>query len=365
MAITTAPPHPPIRPEARLRHVGPNWFASVMGTGIVANAAASLPGRSPALLTAATVVWALAALMLLTLIATTAVQWIRRRDTPPPSPVMAQFWGAPPMALMTVGGGAVLLGQAWLGPEVALAVGWFLWTVGTLFGLAVAVWIPFRMMTGHEIGPESPFGGWLMPVVPPMVSAANGALLVPHLPAGDARLSMILVCAAMFGISLLATVIILPLVWQRLVQFTIGPATMVPTLWIVLGPLGQSVTAANGLAGVAAEALPEPYGAAAAAVGVFYGVPVWGFAMFWLVLAAALTLRTARERLPFALTWWSFTFPLGTVVTGTSALAAHLPAQFLATCAVGLYVLLVCAWATVLVRTLRGTWTGAVFPPRS
>ena len=34
---------------------------------------------------------------------------------------------------------------------------------------------------------------------------------------------------------------------------------MVPTLWITLGPLGQSVTAAGNLAGMAQLALPRPY----------------------------------------------------------------------------------------------------------
>ena len=42
------------------------------------------------------------------------------------------------------------------------------------------------------------------------------------------------------------------------------------------------------------------------------GVPTWGFAMMWLALAAAITVLTARRGLPFALTWWSFTLPVGT-----------------------------------------------------
>jgi hypothetical protein len=34
-------------------------------------------------------------------------------------------------------------------------------------------------------------------------------------------------------------------------------------------------------------------------------------------LAFAITIRAAREKLPFSLTWWSFTFPVGTRVTRT------------------------------------------------
>ena len=40
-------------------------------------------------------------------------------------------------------------------------------------------------------------------------------------------------------------------------------------------------------------------------------------------MAAALTRRAAKRKMGFALTWWSFTFPVGTCVTGTSQLAVH------------------------------------------
>jgi tellurite resistance protein TehA-like permease len=218
-------------------------------------------------------------------------------------------------------------------------------------------------MTTLDIKPDSAFAGWLMPVVPPMVSAADGALLLPHLPEGQLRLGMLMVCYAMFGISLFATLFIVPQVWRRLVVYKTGAAASVPTVWIVLGPLGQSITAVNLLAGDSAGALPPPYGQAASAFGLFYGVPTWGFAAMWMVLAAALTLRTARQKLPFALTWWSFTFPVGTVVTGTSALSARIHAELFTVASVVLYVLLVTAWITVAIRTAQGSHRGYLFQP--
>jgi len=68
------------RPGDVFRHIGPNWFASVMGTGIVANAAALLPVRIPGLRAVALCVWLLAATMLLALIAATAVHWLRHPE---------------------------------------------------------------------------------------------------------------------------------------------------------------------------------------------------------------------------------------------------------------------------------------------
>jgi C4-dicarboxylate transporter/malic acid transport protein len=352
------------RPGHVFRDIGPNWYSAIMGTGIVAIAGARLPMAVPGLDVFATAVWALAAGALIALTVVWAVHWIRypgRARGHAANPVMAQFWGAPPMALMTVGTGTLLLGPGLIGTGAAVTADWVLWSAGTALGLVTACWIPYLMMTSHEIGPDAAFGGWLMPVVPPMVSAATGALLVPHLPPGQGRETLLLACYAMFGISLIASLIIITQIWGRLVTHKTLPAAMVPTLWIVLGPLGQSVTAAGNMGTAATGVLRAPYAAGAAVFGLLYGVPVWGFAMLWLALAAAITLRTARRGLPFALTWWGFTFPLGTCVTGTIVLAARSGDLALRWASVILYGLLLAAWVIVAVRTARGSASGQLF----
>lgn len=351
------------RPGDIFRDLGPNWFAAVMGTGIVANASAVLPLPVPGLRGFATAVWGLAAAILLALTAAWVVHWIKypeRARAHASNPVMAQFWGAPAMALMTVGGGTLVLGRSVIGPA-AVGIDWGLWLAGTALGLVTAVWIPYLMMTKHEIGDGDAFGGWLMPVVPPMVSAANGALLIPHVAAGQGRLTLLLACYAMFGISLFASVIIITQVWSRLVTRKPGAAVMVPTMWIVLGPLGQSVTAAGNLGTVAAHVLPAPYAAGAGVFALLYGVPAWGFAMMWLALAVAVTVRTARQGLPFALTWWSFTFPVGTCVTGTISLALRCHSDVLRGASVLLFGLLLAAWLVVASRTVAGALSGRLF----
>jgi C4-dicarboxylate transporter/malic acid transport protein len=353
------------RPGDVFRDLGPNWFAAVMGTGIVANASAVLPLQLPGLRGFATVVWGLAAALLVALTAAWAVHWARypeRARAHASNPVMAQFWGAPAMALMTVGGGTLVLGRDVIGPA-AVGIDWVLWLAGTALGLVTAVWIPYLMMTRHDIGHGDAFGGWLMPVVPPMVSAANGALLIPHIAPGQGRLTLLLACYAMFGISLFASVIIITQVWSRLVTHKPGAAVMVPTVWIVLGPLGQSVTAAGNLGTAAAHVLPAPYAAGAAVFALLYGVPTWGFAMMWLALAATITIRTARRGLPFALTWWSFTFPVGTCVTGTISLAVRCHSDVLRGASVLLFALLLGAWLVVAARTVSGAASGRLFAP--
>ena len=107
---------------------------------------------------------------------------------------------APAGAGTPVGGGRCSLARACSG-SAAVGLDWVLWITGAVLGLGTACSIPYLMMTRHDIGADAAFGGWLMPVAAPMTAAATGALLVP-LPAGQARLTLLLACYAMFGISL-------------------------------------------------------------------------------------------------------------------------------------------------------------------
>ncbi|KAA1378169.1 MULTISPECIES: TDT family transporter [Aeromicrobium] len=344
-----------------LGFIGPNWFASVMGTGIVAIAAASLPFSVPGITVFATTVWVLALLLLVAVVVATAGHWTLHGEVARghlDDPMMSHFYGAPAMGLMTVGAGAMLVGHHLIGMPAALALDWVLWTVGTLLGLTTAVLVPIRAFTSHEVREDSAFGGWLMPVVPPMVSAATGAALIPHLPAGQAQQTMLLACYMFFGLTLMCSIVMIAFIWNRLLHHGIGAAGAVPTLWIVLGPVGQSITAAHHLGNVTPDVLDSPYGTAFHAFALVYGIPMWGFAMLWLAIAATLTARTAREGLPFSLTWWSFTFPVGTVVTGTSGLAQLTGNHVLQVAAGALFVLLLSAWSVVAVRTLRGVHSG-------
>jgi C4-dicarboxylate transporter/malic acid transport protein len=344
----------------------PNWFAAVMGTGIVAVAAASLPEQFPGLRSAATGVWALAAVMLVGLGLLTALHWRQHPATArghANDAVMGHFYGAVPMAMLTVGAGTLLLGRDWIGLRAAVDVDWVLWFAGTVSGLVTAAAIPYLAFTRHRNESDSAFGGWLMPVVPPMVSASTGALLLPYAQPGQMRLTLFVCCYMMFGLSLLPSIVIITLIWYRLSVHKVGPARMVPTLWIVLGPLGQSVTAANLLGGNAHLAMTGPYSTAFQAFGVVYGLPVLGFALLWAAIAAAVTIKTAAEHLPFSLTWWSFTFPIGTCVTGLTGLAGHTDSDVVRMGAVVFYLGLVAAWMLVAGQTARGIYRGRLFLP--
>ncbi len=195
--------------------LGPNWFASVMGTGIVAVAGATLPVGIPSVLT--TVAWALAVLLLVSLLIFLPLNWAKNPQNMRAianDAIAIQFFGAPPMALMTVASATLLVGQQYIGETVAVPVAWVLWGVGTVLGLITAVAVPYRLFTRLDVRHDGAFGGWLMPVVPPMVSAAVGALLIPYAAEGEVRETLLMLCYAFFGMSLMTSLIIITLIWS-------------------------------------------------------------------------------------------------------------------------------------------------------
>ncbi|MEU0742015.1 TDT family transporter [Streptomyces sp. NPDC006134] len=365
--ITAARPFSPAaaRPPrvTAVRHLGPNWYATVMGTAVIASAGAGLPLHLPGLRTACTAVWALAGLLLAVLLTARALHWRHHRDQVRAhllDPATAPFYGCLAMALLSVGGGALVVGRDWIGLRAALALDGVLFVSGTALGLVVAVAVPYLMAVRHRIEPGQASPVWLLSLIPPMVSAANGPLLVPHLPEGQPRETLLFACFALFGLSLLATLVMLPLVFARLLTAGPLPLALTPTLFLVLGPLGQSTTAAGQFADVAPGAVPAPYHEGFAVLSVLYGVPVMGFALLWLGLATAHVVRARRGGMRFAMTWWSFIFPLGTCVTGSEALARHTGLALYGVSAVGLYAVLVAAWATAAVCTARGLLSGVL-----
>jgi tellurite resistance protein TehA-like permease len=348
--------------------LGPNWFAAVMGTGIVANAAMLLPIEGRALHGLAIVAWLVAVVLLILLVAITAThpRDVRRHLA---NPAMAPFFGAPAMAVLTVASGTLLVGGDLIGAHAAARIAAVLWVVGTAAGLAVALVVPARLLRGVEGGGDGRRDGgrwravgdavaapWLLAVVPPVVSAAAGAGLVAHLPAGAPRAALLAFCAAELLAGTTAAAVLIVLLARKIARHGVGERRLIPTLWIVLGPLGQTVTAANLLAHAANdEALRH--------VALVYGFGVLGFAMLWLAGAATITLQALREGLPFSLTWWSFTFPVGTCVTGTSAMVTAGAPHALTGLAVALFALLLTAWIAAAAGTLRGVADGRLLRP--
>jgi C4-dicarboxylate transporter/malic acid transport protein len=334
--------------------VGPAWFTSVMGTGILAICAFISPLQFPLLRMAGVALFCIDVALFALFTVLLAERLLRRPATLRESlsdAAKAQVWGAPPMACFTVAVGFLRIGTTFLDPATCIATAQALWIVGALVSVASAFVVPFLMFTAHELSLENTYGSWLLPVVPPIVASVPAALLLHTWPLA-LQSSMLAIAYALLGIGVLLAAILIVIFYSRLLYGKVPQPAFVPTMWLVLGPLGQSIAGFIALGTVAGDAWPA-LGGGLLVSGLAYGVVVWGFGTYWFAMAGAVTLRAIALHMPFTLGWWAFTFPVGTMTAGTYALYAltHAPI-FLGFGALYL-ALLAIFWTIVATRSLR------------
>jgi C4-dicarboxylate transporter/malic acid transport protein len=333
---------------------GPAWFTIIMGTGILAICTTISPVPVPFARAIGIALWSVDT----ALFATFVLLWIAGIVRNPRAtletlgdPVKAQFWGAPPMACFTIAVGFLKIGEQFLPAELCIAAAQVLFVAGVVGSVFSVFAVPYLMFTQHELSAEKTAGNWLLSVVPPIVASAPAALLSPTWPS-SVRGDVLALTYALLGIGVILAAIIIVLFYSRLVYHKVPEGALVSTMWLVVGPLGQSIAGFIALGSVARVVWPA-LGGGLALAGLAYGVFVWGFAMYWLVMAMIVTVRAARKQLPFNLGWWAFTFPVGVLTAGTDALYAQTRAHIFEFSSVALLALLATMWSLVTAKTLR------------
>lgn len=334
------------------RHFAPGWFASVMGTGVLSLTTHALALRWHVLMPLA---WGLHFFNIF-LFVLLAVPWLSRwiifREAALATlkhPVQASFYPTFSIAMLVIAAQFLVFGT-----QIQAAM--FFWSVGALITIGFSFAILFSMFSGEHVGLEHVTPAKFIPAVGLVVIPVAGAPLLDHCQ-GEFRNLVLLLNIAGLGAGLLMYVGLFSLTLQR--KYLARPAfgILTPTVWIHLAPLGIIPVSLLNLA----ERLPfsVPTGALLLA-GLFF----WSFGLWWLIMAALLT-RSARRRgmLPFALSWWGFTFPLGAFVVSSFRLASVSGLEIIGKVGTAVWIFLLIVWLITLAGTIRGALSGDIFRP--
>ncbi|WP_460117615.1 TDT family transporter [Pseudomonas sp. H3_G09] len=354
-------------PREVIRQFTPNWFAATMGTGVLALALAQLPLAIPGLRAVAEGLWLFNILLFTLFTVAYAARWILFFDEARRifgHSTVSMFFGTIPMGLATIINGFLLFGLPRWGDGVIQLVE-VLWWVDVAMSLACGVLIPYMMFTRQEHSIDQMTAVWLLPVVAAEVAAASGGLLAPHLTDAQAQLIVLTTSYVLWAFSLPVAFSILTILLLRMALHKLPHENMAASSWLALGPIGTgalgmlllggeapAIFAANGLAGV---------GEIASGLGLVAGITLWGFGLWWMLMALLITVRYLRDGIPFNLGWWGFTFPLGVYSLATLKLASILNLTFFSVFGTALVILLAAMWLIVGKRTVQGAWRGELF----
>ncbi|MEI9963901.1 MAG: C4-dicarboxylate ABC transporter [Caulobacteraceae bacterium] len=274
------------------------------------------------------------------------------------------FFGCIPMGLATILNGVLVFGAPH-GGQAAVEIAQLLWWADAALALACGIAIPFMMFTRQSHAIDQMTAVWLLPVVAAEVAAVSGGLLAPHLADVHQQLTILVVSYVLWACSVPLAMSILVILVLRMAIHKLPHASMAASSWLALGPIGTGALGLLVLGGAApaifaANGLAD-YGAAARGVGLIGGVLLWGYGLWWLAMAAFITLRYLRQGLPFNLGWWGYTFPIGVYAVATLRLSTILPIPVFAAIGGGLVIALAILWVIVAARTVLGAWRGDLF----
>ena len=331
----------------------PGWPAAVMGTSAFALATLRFSHDLPMLEGLAwTLHW-----FNLVLFALISIPWLLRWLMAWPAvaatfkhPVAANFYPTYAIALLVL---AAEL-RAFGGHQEAALVFWWL-GVTLLFVLTLAVLL--AIFEGEHVNLDHITPGIFMPPVGLVVIPVAGAPLLAAQPEALRDLALTINGIGL-GAGALMYFALLALAFHRFYVHKRLPPMMAPTFWINLAPLGVMVVSVLNLVAVMPFAGEKsPY--------VMLVFMLWGFGAFWLLLAALLTWSARKTAsLPFSLTWWAFTFPLGAFVLGSQRLSEATGMTTPLSLGWLVWALLALLWTATLIRTLGGVSSGNLFQPQ-
>jgi C4-dicarboxylate transporter/malic acid transport protein len=356
------------RPLEMIRQFTPNWFAATMGTGVLALALPQLPVVGDRLWGVGEALWWFDIGLFVLFSGLYAARWVlfgHEAKRIFGHSVVSMFIGTIPMGLATLINGLLLFGVARFGVEAVTPIAQGLWWLDVAMAVGCGVVIPYMMFTRQEHSIDSMTAVWLLPVVAAEVAAVTGALLAPHLLDPSARFMTLAASYVLWAYSVPVAFGILALLILRMALHKLPHESMAASSWLALGPIG---TGALGMLVMGADAGPifaeqglAGVGRAAQGLGVLAGLTLWGFGLWWLLLATLITVRYFRAGVPFNLGWWGYTFPLGVYALATLKLAATLHLAVFSGFGAALVAALVVLWLLVTGRTLAGAWRGNLF----
>jgi len=336
-------------PANPIRHFNPAWFAAVMGTGILATASMSYANYIPALRDVGRVLFYMNAVLFSLFLTPWFLRWLFYREDAVRDlnhPVTSNFYPTFPAAIVILASNFMMIGKMF-------TVGLWMWIIGSVITVFFAFLIPYITFKSDHTTIDHVSPALFIPPVALLVIPIVGSSIIGHF-SGWANEWIVFACYFGLGAGFFIYLALLAVTMHRFIIHTPLPNVLAPTIWINLGPIGATII---GLYSLIPHAMNVTYQAPI----YLFGFLLWGFGIWWVGMAILLTVHYIRRlKLPYATSWWAFTFPLGAYVAASHSVGQMFSplVDYIGLC---LYFLLFGLWTVTLLNTVVHAAKGDLF----
>ncbi len=333
-----------------VKNFTPSWFASVMGTGILAITSLFYSQYLPFLKDVAYFLFYFNVVLFFVLLVPWLLRWIffkKEAMADLEHPILSNFYATIAVAMLVLASNFIVIGKD-------MAVGEVFWFAGAFSTIFFGLLTPFIMFRGEHVKLDHISPAWFIPPVGLIVIPIAGSLIIPQF-SGMVQEFVIFLNYFGWGAGFFIYLSLLAVCMYRFILHHPLPSTLAPTIWINLGPIGAGTIALiNLVKNSAFVTIKEPF--------FVFGLIFWGFGIWWVMMAIIMTLHYVKKlKLPYAMSWWAFTFPLGAYVAASHSVANIFDIELIDYVGFALYLLLLSFWIVTLTKTAVNTYHGTVF----
>jgi len=245
--------------------------------------------------------------------------------------------------------------------QLATSLYWF----GIVFGVIVIFSVCAMLICSEKVEQKHAIGIWLLPPVGLFVNIFAGNFLVPHWSVSFSE-KVLIFHLFLIGVAFVIFAVVQMMIFFRMKFQPLPPASVAPSFFIPLAPVGVSLIAFFSLAAATGsiESLAHFSGAIKNFL-VLYTPFILGFGFFWFGITLILFFSKYLKRgtsIPFSLGFFAFVFPTAALGISLATVSLAVPVfGFLIFVAKFFWVLSVGLWGITIVHVFRGIFSGTIF----
>lgn len=351
-------------PATITEHFSPAWFAAIMGTAVIPLALSFIDGAWVKPTSIALLVVSLALFILFLL------PWTVKFFSYPANirkdlnhPIAANFFPTMPISLILFSLNLLKFPDTFFSKAVSLKLAWYLWLLGSAGIYIMGFIILIHIFRHQEIKLQHANFGWYIPPVSKLIIPLGGYELAGHFPQ-YAELAFTIATVSL-GVGFFLFLFVGAAVYHRYIYHELPMSRFAATFFIGIAPTAIIAVILGKMADLFTHhSFMGIDPAAITSLVKIAMVMTWGFAAWWHIMAVIVTLYyLTRIELPYALSWWAFTFPSGALAVSSGITWQFTGLGIIHTFYLYSVVFLLVVWLIVLIRTIKGALSGKIFAP--